>query len=114
MSSQSGREDNRCDAPPYSVVKASQRLGFRSPLDVRWCRMHRALAALPERPGGLRAWMSYFWGDQPRGRTCSCGHPLPALERYTFTFVSGKAADYLLGQCRRCRAIFWEEAAAEV
>jgi hypothetical protein len=31
------------------------------------------------------------------------------MEGYTFTFASGKEAEYLLGQCRRCRTIFWEE-----
>jgi hypothetical protein len=111
MSNQSGREESRCDAPPYSVVKACQRLGFRSPLDVRWCRLDQARNALPERSGGLQAWMLLFWGNEPREKTCSCGQPLPVLERYTFTFRSGRAADYFLGQCRRCRTIFWEEAA---
>jgi hypothetical protein len=33
----------------------------------------------------------------------------PELARCTFIFPSGMEADYLVGQCRHCRAIFWEE-----
>ena len=108
MSSQSGREDSRWDAPPYPVVKACQRLGFRTPLDVRWCRLGLGLDALPEPSAGLPAWVA-LWADQAGDRTCPCGHPLPVVERYTFTFASGRVAHYLLGQCRRCRTIFWEQ-----
>jgi hypothetical protein len=32
------------------------------------------------------------------------------LERCTFTFRDGRQRDYLLGQCGRCRTVFWEEA----
>jgi hypothetical protein len=34
---------------------------------------------------------------------------LPKLEKYAITFVLEKVADYLLGQCRRCGTLFWEE-----
>jgi hypothetical protein len=110
MSSKSGREENRWETPPYPVVKACQRLGFQSPLDVRWCRLSQALGAVPERSASLQAWIAFFWGDQAEDSTCLCGHPLPMLERYTFNFASGKAADYFLGQCWRCRTIIWEQA----
>src|SRR5437764_637728 len=48
-------------------------------------------------------------GQTPR-TTCTCGQPLPLLEDYSFVFASVKKAHYLLGQCYRCRTIFWEEA----
>jgi hypothetical protein len=38
-----------------------------------------------------------------------CGHVLPTLEKYAFTFAFGKVVDFLLGQCHRCRTMFWEE-----
>lgn len=94
-----GPIDVLCDAPPYPVVKACGGLGFVQPQDVRWCRINRRQ---PRRPAGL------FWlrGSAPR---CSCGQPMPALESYVFTFVSGSQARYHLGQCKRCRAIYWDK-----
>jgi hypothetical protein len=106
-----------CDAPPYTVVRACEQLGFRTPLDVRWSRVGRQL---PSSPTGQ--WDTFWrkpwellWGNvapQPASvaPTCGCGQPLPPLEKYCFTFLTGKQADYLMSQCRRCRAIFWVEA----
>jgi hypothetical protein len=105
--------DVPCDAPPYQVVKACRGLGFQAPEDVRWTRLSRAL---PEEPSWakflprvaaellLRRWPA-------RGAaSCSCGRDLPALERYTFTYRSGRQASFLLGQCLCCRAMYWETA----
>ena len=100
MSGELGPIDIRCDAPPYPVVKACERLGFRNPRDVRWCRVNRQTI---EKPRGLIPWLSA--GRAP----CACGQPLPGLESYTFTFASGKQTRYYLGQCRRCQTIFWDE-----
>lgn len=88
-----------CDAPPYPVVKACAGLGFREPQDVRWARLDRRRL---RRPAGLFPWL------RPAAPRCACGQPLPALESYTFTFVSGSQARYHLGQCRRCRTIYWD------
>jgi hypothetical protein len=96
------------------VVKACQQLGFQSPLDVRWWRMSQFRSAWAERSGvrSSKAWQWLFGGGLPREPTCTCGQPLPLLEKYTFTFVSERTAGYWLGQCRRCHLIFWEEASS--
>lgn len=97
----------RCDAPPFTVVKACEQVGFHAPLDVRWCRMRRFLAGrnLPSN----RQFGPAVLAACPAGVACTCGEPLPELRKYAVTFVFDRVADYLLGQCRRCRTIFWEE-----
>jgi hypothetical protein len=114
MSGSLGPIDVYCDAPPYSIVRAGRGLGFYRPEDVRWCRMSHFRA---EREGLWELLNPMTWtmalGGGTRTRkacTCSCGQDLPVLERYVFTFSSGDQASYLIGQCARCRTIFWEEA----
>jgi len=101
-----------CDAPLYSVVEACEKLGFQSPLDVRWCRMSHVLGGQRESSGvvGFHPLLWMFGSIQPPEATCTCGQSLPLMERYTLTFAWEKEAHYLLGQCRRCRTMFWEEA----
>jgi len=100
MSSELGPIDILCDAPPYSVVRACGRLGFVNPQDVRWCRVNRLAG---QASTGFLAWIS------GTGKvTCTCGRQMPRLESYTFTFVTGRQAYYYLGQCERCRSIFWD------
>jgi hypothetical protein len=101
-----------CDAPPYSVVQACDELGFQSPLDVRWCRLRPVDARHEKRPASfsLEFWEWFFRRRSPPGNLCGCGQPLPILERYTFTFLSERRADYFLGQCGHCHTIFWDEA----
>jgi hypothetical protein len=101
-----------CDAPPYPIVRACRRLGFRSPEDVRWCRITPSgpAAARQRSMFSLEGLKSIFAKPEPpRGPTCVCGHGLPGLDRCSFTLASGKQVDYLLGQCPRCRSIFWQE-----
>jgi hypothetical protein len=103
-----------CDAPPYPVVQACQRLGIRSPEDVRWRRLSQVFAGEgSQRTAAHNAlWKLFFGWGQPAiagGRTCTCGQKLPELGKFTFTYRSGKEATYLLGQCRRCLTIFWDE-----
>jgi hypothetical protein len=99
MSSELGPFEIDCDAPSYFVVRACEGLGFRTPQDVRWRRIDRRNL---ERPGGFFPWL------RANASCCSCGQPLPALEGYTFTFISGRQTEYHLGQCQRCRTIFWD------
>jgi hypothetical protein len=111
MASQYGPLEIDCDAPPYAVVEACSRIGFRSPLDTRWCRASQAIP--PEARHGmfsLHSWKQFFGGRAPERNLCHCGQSLPVLEKCTFTFLSGRTADYLIGQCCRCRTIYWEEA----
>jgi len=107
-----GPIDIHCDAPAYSVVGACERLGFQSPLDVRWCRMSHFLAGRHQ-ASGVEEFHSLgcpFGSNRPPTTTCRCGQPLPLMEHCTFRFISEKEAHYLLGQCRRCHTMFWEEA----
>jgi hypothetical protein len=112
MSGKLGPIDVCCDAPPYPVVRATRRFDFHTPEDVRWRRMSRFLH---EREGWHGVFNTESWkallGMGGRARSaCSCGQELPILERYTFLFLSGGQASYLLGQCGRCHTIFWEDA----
>jgi hypothetical protein len=89
-----------CDAPPYPVVRACAGLGLHAPQDVRWRRFDRRRL---KRPAGLFPWLR---GGKP---SCGCGRPLPELESYTFTFVSGSKMEYFLAQCPHCRTIYWDK-----
>jgi len=109
MSSQLGPIDITCDAPPYPVVQACARLGFQSPLDVRWSRLSHYLNEEEGSSLGIHSLKWFFTKRSPKDKTCCCGGSLPLLEWYTFTFLSGGVADYHLGQCPRCRTIFWEQ-----
>jgi hypothetical protein len=108
MSSKLGPIEVTCDAPPYHIVQACFRIGLESAEDVRWCRMSN----LPNTHGGWRQLIPFSsWGasaHSPQEGSCSCGQALPRLEAYTFTLITGKEVSYLLGQCQRCRAIYWD------
>jgi hypothetical protein len=108
MFSKLGALDITCDAPSYAVVQACEGLGFITPLDVRWCQMDHFLSRPSEEAGAFHPWKWFFGKGRPKEKTCSCGAPLPHLEMYSFTFSCEKVVDYNLGQCRRCRTIFWQ------
>jgi hypothetical protein len=38
---------------------------------------------------------------------CSCGQPLPYLTRYKFTLNDQDVVFYSLGQCVRCKTVYW-------
>lgn len=81
-----------CDAPRYSVVVASKRVGIETPEDVRWRRVNTA-------------------DYHNKGRLgCSCGETILYFDRYVFTFLSGDEEAYWMKQCRRCRTVFWDPA----
>jgi hypothetical protein len=113
MANRLGPIEIQCDAPPYSVVKACRTLDMQSPEDVRWCRMSYHLSRQPGWREMLSrdTWKSILGMTQhPDAKRCTCGGELPALVKYTFTYITGQEASYFLGQCPRCRAVFWEEA----
>jgi hypothetical protein len=104
-----GPIDIECDAPFYSFVEACGALGFRSPLDVRWCRISHLLEGQRKRDGGFHP-LRWLFGDSRNPKTtCTCGEPLSKMKDCICTFESGKDSHYLLGQCRRCRTMFWEK-----
>jgi hypothetical protein len=100
----------RCDAPAYSIVQACRMVGIQNPEDVRWCRLSQL------REGQARqlelfkphTWKAFWEMQEPAGSCCSCGQGIPRLEQITFTYLSGKAVNYFVGQCPRCRTVFWE------
>ena len=100
-----------CDAPPYSIIQACARIGVGSPEDVRWCRMSHYLDERGAFGDFLTAqpWKS-FLGTRGNRTQCFCGKRLPALEKCTFTFITGREVSYFIGQCRRCRTVFWDDA----
>jgi hypothetical protein len=105
-----GPIDISCDAPPYYIVQASERIGFYAPGDVRWCRLsHFFQAQTGWRELLLYPSMKSFWGVSVPEATCSCGQKLPELERYTFTLSTGQESSYFLGQCEKCKTMFWED-----
>lgn len=109
--------DLDCDSPPYPIVRACSRLGFRSPEDVRWCRLCPIVPPPARQPSmfSLQGLKSIFAKPEaPKGPACVCGHPLPGLDRCSFTLASGKQVDYLLGQCPHCRSIFWQEVQSDL
>jgi hypothetical protein len=112
MASQFGPLDIECDAPSYAIVEACSRIGFRSPLDVPWFRLSHYLNEEGGHGGvfSLHMWKQFFGIERPGGKTCRCRQPLPTLEKCTFTFLSARHAEYLIGQCRNCLTIYWDEA----
>lgn len=100
-----------CDSPSYVIVRACRRIGLRDPEDVRWCRLRHVQTPRFR----WRDWFSLKglkrllgWSKPPQQQTCVCGEPLPPLTRYAFTYRNGVEESYLLGQCTRCRTIYWE------
>jgi hypothetical protein len=111
VAKQLGPLEISCDAPPFSVVTACRRVGFQEPEDVRWSRLSQVLGApsreweaLKRNPLKLVLRMG-----APDMKKCHCGQKLPELDHYTFTFLAGEESSYLLGQCPRCRTVYWEE-----
>jgi len=112
MPSQLGPIEISCDAPPYHIVRACQQIGIESPEDVRWCRMSHFLHV---QTGWRELFKRQPWkllreATEAEHRTCSCRQPLPNLDKFTFTLISGKELSYHMGQCRRCLTVYWEEA----
>ena len=100
-----------CDAPSYKVVQACRRIGFQCPEDVRWCRLSEFVHTAQGWKGLFHTdtWKRLLGGNRADDKACSCGEHLPNLDRVTFTFTTGHEVTYLLGQCCRCRTIFWDE-----
>jgi hypothetical protein len=98
-----------CDAPPYEAVRACEKLGLHSPLDVRWMRVGnlRKHRRGPARSLGAR-WWAWLRGRRHAGRSCGCHRRLPEMRWYRFVYPAAEC-DYVLGQCRRCSTVYWDE-----
>ena len=112
MPNRLGPLEVNCDAPPYNIVRACQMIGIQAPEDVCWTRLSQWVGTQPTGREGLKSasWKTLFGMSQPENAACKCGQKLPLLERYTFTLISGKQMSYYLGQCRRCRCVYWQQA----
>jgi hypothetical protein len=111
MSNRLGPLEISCDAPPYSVVCACRQVGFQSPEDVRWSRISQVLDVPADEWQAYKRqpWKLLLRMSQAAGPSCRCGQRLPGMDQYTFTYLAGNEVSYLLGQCNRCRTIYWEE-----
>lgn len=112
MAKQLGPVEVCCEAPPYPVVRACRVAGIRSPEDVRWLRRSTFRG---RHPGGTRGLGAFLWGllrgtPGPAGRACTCGGRLPALTVLVAPVNADHAPAYVLGQCARCRTVFWDQA----
>jgi hypothetical protein len=101
--------DITCDAPSYAVVRACRRIGVRNPEDVRWCRFRAGHKGRWTAWLHLRAWKKILSGGEGAPSRCTCGQALPEPMHCTFTFADGQEVDYVIGQCRRCQTVFWDE-----
>jgi hypothetical protein len=111
MSEQVGPIEVCCDAPLYRVVQASRGLGIRLPEDVRWLRMSTFRCQLVT-PRGVASYFRELFGsrdERPR-TTCTCGDPLPGLDRLLIAYDGATETAYHIGQCSRCRTVFWDAA----
>jgi hypothetical protein len=112
MSKQLGPLEILCDCPPYPIVQACHLVGLQDPEDVRWCRLSNFLV---EHAGWSEVARMFSWHLLPvnrylKGSHCTCGQQLPRVQRCLFSTSSGGSFTYLLGQCGKCRTIFWEDA----
>lgn len=97
-----------CDAPSYAIVQACSTIGIERPEDVRWWEVGHFLEQhgyRPLPPDGR--WKALGERSTVGLLVCPCGRELPRLVEYRFYFDDDTAADYLLGQCRRCKTIYW-------
>lgn len=118
MASQLGPLEVICDAPPYPIVRACNAIGVESPEDVRWINAAHHIdgdghplnvcACELEKPKPKpKAGFSYLlcgYGAKPV--------PMPPLAKYRFTYSSGDEVTYSVGQCPKCRTVFWMDGIA--
>jgi len=100
-----------CDAPVYEVVRASGRIGMRSPEDVRWRRQRLPNGETTKRKSlAGRLWRLLFAFGLPEvEEKCRCGSVLPERRSIRLRTSSGSEIHYALAQCGRCRAIVWDD-----
>jgi hypothetical protein len=99
-----------CDAPAYAIVQAARMIGMRTPEDIRWYRLSNFIKDCKNRLElfDFRTWKNLLGRNEAQITTCSCGHHLPRLEKYTFTYSTGREVEHVMGQCPRCWTIYWE------
>jgi hypothetical protein len=100
------------ETPPYLVMEACGALCFQTPLEVRWHRVSRFRNRhrLNKKRLRIRLLDLFFRLGSPMEINCPCGQPLPNLEAFTLKVLFEPEIQYLLGQCRQCRTIYWEVA----
>ncbi len=105
MTQKLGPLEVQCEAPPYNIVKGCHLIGIESPEDVRWLR--KSLVLTERFLDKKRPLLDFADGAIERV-PCSCGHPIPMLQAYTFQLLSGEEVEYAVAQCKRCRTVYWD------
>ena len=108
MSRQTVTLDVWCDVPAYGIVQACQWLGFERPLDVAW---HHRVATCG-RSGRRRASLLCSAGcSAAANQRPRCAAAVKRRRSWSCRPVTGAARDdaIRLGQCSRCRTIFWDD-----
>jgi hypothetical protein len=110
VSKQLGPIDISCDSPPYWVVQACHDIGVRAPEDVRWLRMSafRCLRPVPARTVMDFVTALFRSPAIDPAISCTCGARLPELNSTLIVVEGGETTAYRLGQCGRCRTVFWD------
>jgi len=110
MASQLGPIEITCDAPTYAIVRACRRLGFRDPEDVAWRRYQNGQdGRSTAQPGSIESVIAALSFNRSAGERCSCGERLPSPEQCMFALQSGRVETFYMGQCHRCRIMYWNE-----
>lgn len=92
MGSKLGPLEINCDAPPYPVVTSCVKLGVEKPQDVRWLGTSEQIE-----------------GEAVERTVCTCKEKLPELNQYEFTFASGDVGMFNIGQCKKCKTVYWNQ-----
>jgi hypothetical protein len=107
MSPNLGPMEVICDAPPYPIVQACNAIGVEAPEDVRWIKMSHYLAATEAEEKKKLASKPLL--SKTQERLCPCKEKVPKLAKYRFTYSSGDEVTYSVGQCPKCRMVYWED-----
>lgn len=86
------------DCPPHPIVEASGACGVESPCDVRWFKIENYIALYSQVLEEIHFSSEHY---------CACKEKLPKLAKYRFTYSSSDEVVYALGQCAKCRTVFW-------
>lgn len=106
MNGRLGQIEINCDAPPYVMVRASRQAGMEFPEDVRWCRLPRQSSS--ERHGWWASLRQMLLPAEEHLTSCRlCRKDTPPLVVIDFHVKTGERLTCLMGQCPRCRVIYW-------
>jgi hypothetical protein len=71
------------------------------PEDVRWIKMSHFHSFVEDSK------MNRYFLSAGGVVLCFCHEKLPKLSKYRFTYSAGDEVTYSVGQCPKCRTVFW-------